>query len=243
MNPNQTNNGLPPLPTEFGGQPNPQPVPQPAVPVPAPTTPVAPQPIVPLAQNNNAAPLPVAGVTQPATQTMPALPVTPVEPPKPSVGVRASRASSEWNSTPWLVGIFFMIVLVAVLALVALNLYSKPLGGNTNTTSSSSAISSASSSTNAYGFVLTESTYNTATSNWSYQVDGNLPTPCHTATAEAIVAESMPEQVSINVTITPPAADTGCIQVIQTATITGNFSASSQAIVKLGTVTLAGSSN
>lgn len=232
MNPNQTNNGLPPLPAQFGGQPNPQPVPQPVVP--APTTPVAQQPIVPLAQNNNAAPLPVAGVPQ-----QPA-PITPVEPPKPPVSIRPSRAN-EWNSTPWLVGIFFMVVLVAVLALVALNLYSKPLGGKTNTSSSSSVTSSTAS--NTYGFVLTESTYNTSTSSWSYQVDGNLPTPCHTATAEAIVAESMPEQVSINVTITPPVADTVCTQVIQTVTVTGNFSASSQAIVKLGTVSLAGSSN
>lgn len=70
-------------------------------------------------------------------------------------------------------------------------------------------------------------------STWEYTVTGELPTPCHNAVADALVAESYPEQVTIQVAIVEPETDTMCAQVIQTFEYTGEFSASEKAAISL----------
>ena len=70
-------------------------------------------------------------------------------------------------------------------------------------------------------------------SRWEYTVVGQLPNPCYTATTDAIVAESYPEQVSITVSVQVPDADTMCAQVIQEYEYSGEFQASEEATVKL----------
>lgn len=69
--------------------------------------------------------------------------------------------------------------------------------------------------------------------NWTYTITGYLPNPCYSYEVQALVAESFPEQVSINMTITEPAADVVCAQVIQDVNEEGTFSASEGASVKL----------
>jgi len=69
---------------------------------------------------------------------------------------------------------------------------------------------------------------------WEYNVKGQLPNPCQKAEVEALVAESYPEQVTIMVNIKEERnTDTVCIQVIQDLDLSGEFSASSKAKVKL----------
>lgn len=68
---------------------------------------------------------------------------------------------------------------------------------------------------------------------WEYSVTGTLPTPCYSATTEAIVMESYPEQVQIKVK-TKESSDTEvCITVVKDYAYTGTFSASSKASVSL----------
>lgn len=190
MNPNQTNNGLPPLPQ--GEQP-------------APAQPVLYQPAEP--QN------------------------VPVE------NIRTTTASSQWNSTPWIIGIFVMLILIVILTIVALNVYTAPSSSNSTSSSTvSSVVSSSASANNDYNMALTDLTFDAATGDWSYEVTGYLPTACHTATTEVIIMESFPEQVLINVNFTAPAEDTMCIQVLQEVTLTGTFKASEQATARLGSV-------
>jgi len=69
--------------------------------------------------------------------------------------------------------------------------------------------------------------------NWEYTVIGQLPNPCHSVSVEAMVAESYPEQVTINVNIIEPDTDMMCIQVIQDFEYQGTFSASENASVVL----------
>ena len=45
-----------------------------------------------------------------------------------------------------------------------------------------------------------------------------LPTPCHTLEAESVVAESFPEQVTINLTTIAPEEGVVCTQVLERAT-------------------------
>lgn len=66
---------------------------------------------------------------------------------------------------------------------------------------------------------------------WEYKITGDLPTPCHSTTHEVIVLESFPEQVNVNLSITPPAPDIICIQVIEELNLEGTFSASQEAKV------------
>ena len=69
---------------------------------------------------------------------------------------------------------------------------------------------------------------------WEYNVKGELPNPCQKASIDALVAESYPEQVTIMVNIKEEkSSETVCIQVIQELDMSGEFSASSKAIVKL----------
>lgn len=209
MNPNQTNNSLPPLPNQdLGGQGNPLMQP----PAQMPGQMAAPQ-SMPAAQNNDVQPMP-------------------------EVPTANSGEKSEWNSTPWMLGIFVLLVLIAVLTIVALNVYNRPAGGTNNTSSrpSSSVASSVASSQNAYGITISSLTYNSAAGEWNYEISGNKPTPCHSVTAEAIVMESFPEQVMININLATPEEDSVCIQVIDEFSLTGTFKASEQATARIGTV-------
>ena len=45
-----------------------------------------------------------------------------------------------------------------------------------------------------------------------------LPTPCHTLESEVLVAESFPEQITINLRTVAPEEDVACIQVLERAT-------------------------
>ncbi len=56
-----------------------------------------------------------------------------------------------------------------------------------------------------------------------------LPTPCYQFSYDAIVAESFPEQVTLNFKVEPPDADVMCIQVVATKEFTIEVSASEQA--------------
>lgn len=66
-------------------------------------------------------------------------------------------------------------------------------------------------------------------STWGYLIKGNKPTPCHEIRHEAIVLESFPEQVTVNLSLISPSPETACIQMIEEITVTGSFSASSEA--------------
>lgn len=77
-----------------------------------------------------------------------------------------------------------------------------------------------------------ETTY-TQNSTWRYIVTGQLPNPCYSATVDALVAESYPEQVTILVKIIEPNKDIMCAQVISDFEYEGTFSASELATVTL----------
>lgn len=51
--------------------------------------------------------------------------------------------------------------------------------------------------------------------SFEYEIKGNLPTPCYKTMVEAIVRESFPEQVVVQLSISEPDPDTACLQVIQ----------------------------
>lgn len=70
-------------------------------------------------------------------------------------------------------------------------------------------------------------------SRWNYSVSGVMPTPCHSFTTDAIVAESFPEQVTITVEQKEPGDDEVCIQVVDVQEMVGSFSASEGASVRL----------
>ncbi|HEY4493543.1 MAG TPA: hypothetical protein VJB98_02900 [Candidatus Paceibacterota bacterium] len=57
-----------------------------------------------------------------------------------------------------------------------------------------------------------------------------LPTPCHTITGEAIVAESMPEQITIK--LTTKAGEGICTQVLADKFFRVTFNASKEAVIK-----------
>lgn len=53
----------------------------------------------------------------------------------------------------------------------------------------------------------------------------SLPTPCHALTEEILMAESYPEQVTVNFIVVPPPADTICAQVVTERRFEVSFSA------------------
>ncbi|HAM37455.1 MAG: hypothetical protein UR96_C0031G0008 [candidate division WS6 bacterium GW2011_GWC1_36_11] len=69
--------------------------------------------------------------------------------------------------------------------------------------------------------------------NWEYTVDGTLPTPCFSATTDALVMESYPEQVKIQVQTSEDTTVEICSTVIKEYTYSGTFSASSKATISL----------
>lgn len=209
MNPNQTNNSLPPLPgQDQGGNSN-------ALMQPAP-------------QATNEQFVQQSGEFQAANNSVQPMPQVPTS--------ADSSQRGEWNSTPWMLGIFVLLVLIAVLTIIALNVYNRPASGTNTGTSSSATSTVASSDSNAYGITISSLTYSTEAAEWSYEISGNLPTPCHSAVAEVLVMESFPEQVMININLNTPEEDVMCIQVIDEFTLTGTFKASAEATARIGTV-------
>jgi len=81
--------------------------------------------------------------------------------------------------------------------------------------------------------MFTLATEYTDPSSWSYTLTADMPNPCYGFEVEALVMESYPEQVTLNITIQEPAAGVVCAQVIDTQTVTGTFSASEVAIIQL----------
>jgi hypothetical protein len=66
---------------------------------------------------------------------------------------------------------------------------------------------------------------------WQYTVTGTLPNPCYEIETEAIVAKSLPEQVTIRSIVTPPDEDEICTQVVQEVYEEGEFQASEEATI------------
>lgn len=84
---------------------------------------------------------------------------------------------------------------------------------------------------NGFSFYAKYQEENKEQNIWDYKITGSLPTPCHEFKTQEIVLESYPEQVSVLLTITPPAQDVICTQVIQEVEKTGIFQASEKAKV------------
>lgn len=72
---------------------------------------------------------------------------------------------------------------------------------------------------------------------WEYEIKGHKPSPCHEIKHEAMVQESHPEQVTVNLSISSPSPDTNCIQVIEELNIEGTFMASPEAKVSFAVKT------
>lgn len=72
---------------------------------------------------------------------------------------------------------------------------------------------------------------------WEYEIKGHKPSPCHEIKHEAMVQESHPEQVTVNLSISSPSPDTNCIQVIEELNIEGTFMASPEAEVSFAVKT------
>lgn len=68
---------------------------------------------------------------------------------------------------------------------------------------------------------------------WEYTVTGTLPTPCVQVSTDAIVMESYPEQVKIQVKRQESSTTDVCITMIKDYSYTGTFSASSKAVISL----------
>lgn len=73
---------------------------------------------------------------------------------------------------------------------------------------------------------------------WNYTVTGSLPNPCYEASADAIVMESFPEQVIIELTVKQPASDVICTQVVEELNLEGTYSASELATMSLSILNL-----
>lgn len=70
--------------------------------------------------------------------------------------------------------------------------------------------------------------------NSRHTVRGTImtPTPCHALTHDVMIAESYPEQVTIQFSVNAPAGDMMCAQVIDEKDFTITFSASEQASIR-----------
>lgn len=70
--------------------------------------------------------------------------------------------------------------------------------------------------------------------SWEYMVSGYKPTPCHVLEIDALVAESFPEQVSVELKISEPEnKDLVCSQVLAEFSEQGTFQASENATFDL----------
>lgn len=120
------------------------------------------------------------------------------------------------------------IALIAAIIFIGLGYIftkEKPLDGNADDTNSEVVTDSEG------GFSMTAEYV--GENSWEYKVEGELPTPCHSADVDSLVAESFPEQVSVKVTLTEPDDAIVCVQVIREFEYEGEFSASEGASVNL----------
>lgn len=72
---------------------------------------------------------------------------------------------------------------------------------------------------------------------WEYKITGQLPNPCYSTDVTQLVAESYPEQVTINLVMTQPSSGAFCTQVIKDFEYEGSFSASKDATISFNTIT------
>jgi hypothetical protein len=72
-------------------------------------------------------------------------------------------------------------------------------------------------------------------SEWEYTVTGTLPNSCYSADVTAMVAESYPEQVTVQVKVSNNSPEL-CAEMIQDFKYTGSFNASEKATVTLSVV-------
>lgn len=68
-------------------------------------------------------------------------------------------------------------------------------------------------------------------SEWGYTITGVLPNKCSRYDVTEIVAESMPEQVTVTLAVSEPEDDSLCAQVLQKVEETGSFIASAEASI------------
>lgn len=121
---------------------------------------------------------------------------------------------------------------IAAIALIVVAFAGCTTANTADQQSSSSSASATQPNVSQEGFTVSEITYQ-GDNQWTYTVSGEVPTPCHRITVDAVVAESYPEQVTIEVSIIEPEPDTICTQVITPVSEHGSFSASERATVKI----------
>ncbi|MDQ6984989.1 MAG: hypothetical protein Q9M91_00570 [Candidatus Dojkabacteria bacterium] len=69
--------------------------------------------------------------------------------------------------------------------------------------------------------------------SWDFVINGSVPNPCYTYDTEVIIAESFPEQVTVNLDVNKPAEGLICTQVIEEVTINGSYQADENSTVRL----------
>lgn len=77
-----------------------------------------------------------------------------------------------------------------------------------------------------------ESTYQ-GDYSWEYRVTGSLPNICYKVDTQVAIMESYPEQVIVQLKVTPPQDGEVCTQVIYEYEYEGIFSASKEAEISL----------
>jgi hypothetical protein len=124
------------------------------------------------------------------------------------------------------------LALVMSLALVGCTTAPRSNGGNKSSSTSSVSSGSQPDKTLTEDGV-TATLYYQHNGTWMFDVDTELPTPCYTLEAEALVAESYPEQIQIQATISNPDPSKICTQVITPKQVSGTVNASENATFTL----------
>lgn len=71
---------------------------------------------------------------------------------------------------------------------------------------------------------------------WNYVITGYKPSSCYETQVSTIVAESFPEQVTVQLTLIAPEPEVVCTLMIEELKLDGTFSASEGASVKLDVI-------
>ncbi len=128
------------------------------------------------------------------------------------------------------IGAGFLLMLLILFAGLFLKVMVLDKKG-TDTSDNESKVGEFSIEKNGFTFYAKYQDENKEENVWDYKITGSLPTPCHEFKTQEIVLESYPEQVSVLLTITQPAEDVMCAQVLQEVEKTGTFQASEKAKV------------
>lgn len=134
------------------------------------------------------------------------------------------------KNTIILTGTIFLVIVIAVASIWYISKNQK-LNTNNNANINTPNVNNSDKSDNPDGYKLTYEYL--GNNSWTYNVSGTLPTPCNDVTIDALVMESYPEQVNINVKKVVSTSDTVCIQIIKEFSKDGTFNASEKAQVKL----------